>query len=239
MFKIVSDISRLPKDLEAWDKNRRFAVAVGITWTGQEVKGHLRQKMEQVFDKPTRWTLNSLFLKPAKRDDYNAKVFFKDFAPKGTPAGVYLDAQISGGDRNVKRAEQHLRRRGFLKGDMYLVPGRDAKLNAYGNLRKGQVTKALSDVGAQFNPEQNTSKRRKKYFWLTQAGRRPAGIYYRTSGQLRSFMIAVKKPAYRQRLDFYGEARKITHRRLGKNISKAMRKFAPPGKSIGRTLTGK
>lgn len=228
MFKVVSDISRLPKDLEKWDKNRRFAVAVGITWTGQAVKGHLRQKMEEVFDKPTRFTLNSLFLKPAKRDDYNALVFFKDFAGKGTAADVYLDAQISGGDRNVKRSEFHLRKRGFLAGDMYLVPGKDAKLNAYGNLLKGQVTKALSDVGAQFNPEQNTSRSRKKYFWLTRAGRRPAGIYYRTSGQLRSFMIAVKRPAYRRRFDFYGEARKITDKQLGKNISKAMARFAPP-----------
>lgn len=225
MFKVVNDLKRLPADLDKWDKNRRFAVAVGITWTGQGVKKHLQGVMQSVFDKPTRFTLNSLQLKPAKRDDFNSKVFFRDFAPKGTAAGVYLDAQIEGGERRLKRSEQHLQKNGFLPRGYYLVPGKDAKLNAAGNIPKGQVTKALSDVGSQFDPGQNTKRKRKKYFWLPRSGRRLAGFYYRSGGRLHAFMVAVRKPSYRRRFDFTGEARAETNRNLTANIDRATKRF--------------
>lgn len=227
-FKVVTNLSKLPRDVEKWNKNRRFATAVGITWTGQQVKSGLRKEMQDVFDSPTRFTLNALFLKPAKRDDFDAKVFFKDFAPKGTAAGQYLAAQIEGGARKLKRSERHLMRRGFLQRGEYLVPGRDAKLNAAGNITKGQVTKALSDVGAQFNPEQNTTRKRKKYFWLPRRGRRLAGIYWRQGGQLKTFMVAVRRPVYRRRFDFYGTARDITDKNLDKNLDRAFDRFVRP-----------
>lgn len=225
MFKIRTDIARLPKDLNKLNKNARFAVAVGITWTGQGIKKHLRATMQKVFDRPTRFTLNSLQLKPAKRDDWNGKVFFRDFAPKGTAAGQYLDANIAGGGRKLKRSERHLRNRGFLDAGMYLVPGKDVKLNAFGNIPKGQVTKALSDVGAQFNPEQNTKNTKKKFFWLPKAGRRLAGIYFRQGRQTKTFMVAVRKPTYRRRLDFDGESQKVADRTLRPNIDRAMKRF--------------
>ena len=225
-MKVVSNIDKLPRDLKKWDKNRRFATAVGITWTGTDIKDHLRQHMQRVFDRPTRWTLNSLFLKPAKRDDFDAKVFFKDFAPKGTTAGRYLEPQIEGGTRRLKRSEQHLRRGRFLDPGYYLVPGNDAKLNAFGNIPKGQMTKALSDIGAQFNPEQTTTRSAKKYFWLPKAGRRLAGIYSRRGGKLQTFMVAVRKPVYRRRFNFWGEARKTAKQRLIRNIDRAMARFA-------------
>lgn len=225
MFKIIDNLAKLPKDVEKWDKNRRFAVAVGITWTAGDVKNHIRKTMATVFDKPTRWTLNSMGMKPAKRDDYDAKVFFKDFAPKGRPAGKYLGAEIEGGDRALKRSEWHFRNRGYLPQGMYLVPGDDAKLNAYGNIPASTMTKALSDCGAQFDSKQNTTKSKKKYFWLPRAGRRLAGIYFRQGGRLKTLMVAVRKPAYRKRLDFYGEARKVTDTRLTKNVDKALERY--------------
>lgn len=225
LLKIVSDIARLPKDIEKWDKNRRFATAVGITWTGLDIRKGMQAHMREVFDRPTRFTLNSLGLKPAKRDDFDGRVFFRDFAPKGTAAGRYLDAQIAGGERKLKRSEKHLRRRGFLERGLYLVPGKGAKLNAAGNIPKGQVTKALSDIGAQFDPGQNTKRARKKYFWLPRSGRRLAGIYYRQGGRLIALMVAVRKPVYRRRLDFYGESRRITNKRLNTNIDRAVKRF--------------
>lgn len=224
-FKIATDLAKLPRDLNKWNKNARFAVAVGITWTGQDIKKHIRATMQEVFDRPTRFTLNSLQLKPAKRDDWNGKVFFRDFAPKGTAAGAYLDANIQGGSRKLKRSERHLKNKGFLDAGMYLVPGKDVKLNAFGNIPKGQVTKALSDVGAQFNPEQNTKNTRKRFFWLPKAGRRLAGIYFRRGGQTKSFMVAVRKPTYRSRLDFEGEAQQTADKKLIPNIDRAMKRF--------------
>lgn len=227
MFSIKTDLARLPKDLKQLNKNTRFAVAVGITWTGQAIKKHLQQTMTKVFDKPTRWTLNSLQLKPAKRDNWNGKVFFRDFAPKGTAAGKYLDAQIEGGTRSLKRSERHLKNKGFLDAGYYLVPGKDAKLNAFGNITKGQVTKALSDVGGQFNPEQNTKNKKKKFFWMDKKGRRLAGIYYRQGGALKSFMVAVRRPVYRRRLDFTGESQRVADKVLKPNIDKALDRFKP------------
>ena len=227
MFKIATNLGKLPRDLQKFMARSRFAVAVGITWTGQDIKKELQAEMQAVFDRPTRFTLNSLGIKPATKRDLNGKVFFRDFAPKGVAAGRYLESQIEGGERRAKRSELHLRKHGRLKRDEFLVPGKGARLNQYGNIPRAQVTKALSDVGVQWDPGQNTKdKKKRKYFWLPKAGRRLAGIYFRQGRKTKSFMVAVRQPAYRRRLDFDGVSRKEADRKLTPNIKKAIKRYA-------------
>lgn len=225
MLKIVDNLSKLPKDVKKWDARRRKAVAIGINWCGWDVRDHLKATMQKEFDRPTPWTLNSMYLKRATADDFDARIKIKDFVPKGIAPVDYLKPQLEGGYRRDKRTELHLRRSGRLQAGMSLVPGHDAKLNKYGNVPKHLFTKALSDIGVQHDPKQNTKRKKKKYFWLPAAGRRLAGIYWRQGGGLRALMVAVRKPAYSRRFDFFGEARSVTDAKLNRSIDRALDRY--------------
>jgi hypothetical protein len=78
--------------------------------------------MKRSLDRPMPYTLNSLYLQRATPANQQARVWFKDFAPKGTPAGKYLMPQVHGGERSDKRFERSLQRAGYLQRGKQLVP---------------------------------------------------------------------------------------------------------------------
>jgi hypothetical protein len=57
-----------------------FVIASSLTKTAVKVKPEIRKEMERVFDRPTRYTLNSIFVQQAKKQDENptARVWLKD-----------------------------------------------------------------------------------------------------------------------------------------------------------------
>src|SRR3990167_4972739 len=67
-----------------------IATAKALTFSAEAAKDGLYESMTRVFDRPTRFTLNSLRLKTANTRDQTAAVYLRDFAGKGTPAPDYL-----------------------------------------------------------------------------------------------------------------------------------------------------
>ncbi len=123
-----------------------FAAARALTWTAQDIQKNSRKWMMRVFDRPTRWTLNAAFVKSANKRTLSAEVYFKDFAPKGTPAGKYLLTQIRGGRRPHTRWEKRLIHSGIMRSNEYAMPGKGLKLNAYGNVPRGVFSKVLAQL---------------------------------------------------------------------------------------------
>lgn len=113
-----------------------------------EIYDAQRAKMSQVFDRPTPYTMNALRRKFPKQTDLVGEVWFKDDTFKGTPAPKYLFPQVYGGKRNLKRHEKALRARGILPVGWWVVPGPDAKFDAYGNQGRGEIVRVLSFLGA-------------------------------------------------------------------------------------------
>lgn len=99
-----------------------------------------------MFDRPTSFTLNSLKVNPAKLGRLEATVEMKNEASKSEPATKWLAPEIFGGRRPEKRLERQLRNQGILPYGKYIVPGAGAKLDAHGNMSRGQITKAVSGV---------------------------------------------------------------------------------------------
>jgi hypothetical protein len=100
-------------------------------------------------------TLNSVKFWPAGRTDKHtgeriseALVFIRDEAPKGTPPAKYLQPQVTGGERPLKRFELAMIRSGRLPSSGFLVPTRKAPKDKYGNLPVGMITRILSDLQA-------------------------------------------------------------------------------------------
>ena len=216
------------------DKLRReqmpYATAKALTATAQAVKKDLQSEMKQVFDRPTPFTLNSIYVKAARKNDLTATVGLKDGAK-------YLYPQIFGGGRKLKNFERALQSRNLLPSGMYAVPGSAAKLDKYGNMSKGQLMQILSALnvaemtsGYLANRLQRMSGRTKKnqaQFFVGKPGNRlPLGVWQRfgfTHGSaVKPVIIFVQKVAYKPRFKFFEVAQATTKREVAAQFYSAL-----------------
>jgi hypothetical protein len=151
-MKLEFDMTDLQRNviepLQASQRRVKAAVAVAFTKVGGLIRDAERAEMEDVFDRPKPYTLNSLYLKPARGNDavVQAEVGLKDQASEGRPATSWLRWQIEGGLRRTTGFEESLIRGGAMPSDMRAVPGRGAKLDAFGNVSRGQMQQVLSQL---------------------------------------------------------------------------------------------
>lgn len=125
-----------------------FAMALAATRIAKRAERELYDEMRQVFDRPTKWTLNSLYVRKATKRTMEALVKLKDDAYKGIAPTKYLAPQIFGGARRWKRHERALQQVGILPAGMYCVPGPAAQMDAFGNMSKSQIIQILSHLRA-------------------------------------------------------------------------------------------
>ena len=228
-----------------------FALAKALTKTAQDVKDAEVKVMQSSLDRPTPYTLNSLFVKPATKINLESMVYFKDksSAGKGNPAANWMQPEIEGGRRNVKRFEVALQRIGVLPKGMYIAPGAACQLDAYGNIPSSLIIQILSyfkAFGEQGYSANITDKRKAalkkgskrtmktgyEYFvsygpgsW---SGRQhlAAGIYKKVDligqGKIKPIMMFVKIPSYYKRFPFFETAQRVVDQKLKSNFDEAM-----------------
>lgn len=214
------DASSLREQVEELNDLEReqlpFATALALTRTAESVEEFLVGQMRTRFDRPTPYTLNSLRVFPATKTKLVARVWMKDEAVKAAPATKWLSPEIYGGQRNDKRAEVMLRAKGILPDGKFVVPGKGAKLDRYGNISRGQLTQALSGVGGfteqgyDANATGSARSRRKgnarRYFVMFDGDRKPLGIAERTGNgrdKLSILLAFVARPSYRKAFPFH------------------------------------
>jgi len=130
---------------------------------------------------------------------------------------------VVGGKRGSKRVEIHLRNRGIIAHDEYLVPSRSAKLNAYGNVTQGWMNKMLSDLGAQHDVAQNSPHSQKARFFVGRFGKNKQKMIVRRVSKTRfiPFMIITKEPKYKKRFDLHGVVQRSVNKHFSKEFKKA------------------
>jgi hypothetical protein len=211
-----------------------YAASTALTRVARRIAvEEMPAEMKRVFDRPTRYTLNSLRVVPAKRDDLRARVYVKDDATNnGTRPEDYLLPQVDGGTRREKRFERAMRYRGLLPNGWRAVPASGAPLDAYGNLRRGEIQRILTATKTTVTgyQDKSTSARSKAnsknapYFGValgkvsivggemvrTRSHLAP-GIYKRTAARgIKPVLIFTSKsPNYRRRLDFAGVSERV------------------------------
>lgn len=193
-----------------------FAISLGVNRTAQKVKTNEAAVLDRRLDRPTPYTRRSLQLQPGRKTNPTAHVWFKDRGyggMKGTPAGDYLLPQVHGGTRPHKGLERAAQRERFLGPTDYLVPGSTAPLDAYGNVRRGVVTKVMSalrlfgEQGYTANAS-HTRRSRKKgnqtRYWFGQV-RGQAAIWERLGqDHVRAlYVVESRAPRYRARFPFF------------------------------------
>lgn len=134
----IKGISGIQAALKKYPRHAHKACAIALNQIGKKLKNEaLIAEMKRVFDRPNRYTLNSLRLDSAKDDKLSAKLWFKE---PNRMRQHYLIAQVIGGQR---------RQKGFEKafGNMQFVPGAGAKLDAFGNISGNTILQIMSVLG--------------------------------------------------------------------------------------------
>jgi len=132
-ISVTSDIHKVIARLsDLKQKQVPAATKWAINNTAVLVKQAEEREINNVFDRPTRFTQNALWTQWARQGNMEATVKIKDHAVKGTAAIKYLSAQIDGGPRRHKGFEKLLISKGAMPSNMYAVPSRTVKRDSYG-----------------------------------------------------------------------------------------------------------
>jgi hypothetical protein len=152
---ITMNISQVLSTFDAVKRDQvPFALARALTRTVGKAKPALQDGMRSSFDRPTRYTLNSVYSTPATKAKLEATVGIKDglATSKGTPASKYLAPEVYGGGRRIKRFERALINAGIMLPGYYaIVPSKGswaAKVDAFGNIPASFVVRLLSYLQA-------------------------------------------------------------------------------------------
>lgn len=247
MIKIdTSQLNRAIKAVADLKKQATFAATVAVNRTAKTIKSTLVEEMRSKFDRPTPMVLNSIMLRPATRNKPEAEVWLKnrEIGGKQTRSMAELIGhQFKGGGRTTKRIEMRLYRMGILPQGMFVAPGRGAKLDAYGNLRRGDVTPMLTQLGAFVEPgirsmSDRTYSRLLKRGTLAASGRGKGRKIRRSEyivkagvgifkvlgpGRVAPVLVFIREPSYAKRIDFEGIGQRVANENLGVEFNRAFK----------------
>lgn len=202
-----------------------------VNWTAYEAQDALKNRMQVVFDRPTRWTLNAFHVWRATKSERFAVVGERPSAEQRH----YLKVQNSGGPRPQTSLEKLMSFRvvtaQILRTVIPAAGGRfeGARLDAYGNWSSGERNQVLSSIKAQRDRTANTTARSAKRarnratYFVPQHGLAP-GVYRRRGADdipVRVLKFSDKVPVYRPLLDFEGVVAKTYRERLAPNVKRA------------------
>lgn len=249
---ITSNLADVRRQLADFS-DRRFnaALATALTRTAAQVRTEVLARMPTLLDRPSPYTLRQLryvgasanrlaaavgFNVVSVTDQMGAPIGFRDLGAGETPAGRYLQPQIAGGSRQRKRLEVALAAIGALPAGWFITPGQGAKIDAYGNVSRGQIIQVLSQLrvqlvaGTQRNMAQGAAgiaaqrKAGGRFFVVQPGGRTQPGIYQREfiGRNVTPVFVFVKSASYRKRFDFDGIAGGLADRILPDQVQRSL-----------------
>lgn len=119
-ISVSTNVKEFTKGLSTFAfRQMPFATATALTSLARIVQHGEQEAMQSVFDRPTPFTVNSVAVKPARKDDLQALVFVKDIA------AAYLQPYEFGGKNKLNSKA--------------LLNPKGAPLNQYGNLSKSKL----------------------------------------------------------------------------------------------------
>lgn len=217
-MKVKVDTGPAVRHLERTQRNIRYATAIALTKTAKRLQAMAESEVGRVFAQPTSFVRKGFYVKPATVDRPIAIVGIKDKQAK------VLLPHITGGRRPQKLFEQRLAN-DDAKASGYWVPGQGIKLNASGNLTKGQIKQIVAGL--------SRSGKFSDLFVGKPRGmpNAPFGIWARNvkgrgrkaESALVPLLIRIEQPSYRKRFDFYDIAEKHAQRIFTEEFNRAFR----------------
>lgn len=236
-MKLEIDVTQLTKKLDAVAKrNLPFALSQALNRTAEQAQKSATAGLK-VFDQPVPFTQKSVFIRRTTKAQFKtglfAEVFLRDEAFKGTPPVKYLEPEVRGGGRRLKRFERALQHEGIMGPNEWAMPSRALKLNQYGNVSSGMITSILSQLESSPDNLQNVTRRSKQrlrkqgkrlYFTPRPGSKLKPGVYVRTGRRPKSggdprdvrpvLLFVSDAPTYRPRYQFFAIVTKVHTRRF-------------------------
>jgi hypothetical protein len=222
---------------------------VALNKTAEKAREAVRTDMTKVFDRPTPFVINSLRVKYATKTNLRAEVAFKDKNSAESSRSM-VEPHVLGGKRRFKAMEGRLRRMGLLPSGWYAVPGAAAKVDAFGNMGKGQISQLLNVLGTYsesgFNKANAATRGRlakggrksSQYglygfaYWVNLVGTKSGshlapGVYQRIKTgfgtSLKPVLVFVPATSYSKRLDFFGVVQRTADREFPAEFAKSFK----------------
>lgn len=236
------DAERMLSDVQR--RQLPFALSVAINNTAKDVQDEL-SGATRVFDRPRSFTVRGTVMTRSTKTNLTAVVALKSRNAGGTPVNEYLQAEVEGGRRADKRSEVLLQRAGILPPGYQTRPGSGARLDAYGNMSRGQVVQILSYFRA-FGLVSTSGRARGRSGTQTASQklnrsakpRRPSelfivpdgmaglatGVWQRTGKQIKPILIFIRPPSYKPIYKFEEVARKAVTLKFNANFNQAFRR---------------
>lgn len=193
----MTGLEQVQKQLDTLQKQLPYIAARSATTVARQVQQGLSKQMTSIFDKPTPFIQNSLFVTPATKSTLIATVAFKDRMPNGNAPEKYIKEHIAGGKRNMKPFERRLVSQGVLPAGMKVVPGREVRVDRFGNMSR----KLMTDVLHAVSKKQDA---RSKYFIADRTSHLAQGVWERLAKRhIRPVMLFVNAAEYQRRFHFY------------------------------------
>jgi hypothetical protein len=232
----MSAVNALARDMNVEFSQRRInaAAATALTYTALDGKKAVEREMRAVLDRPNPYTMRQVRIESARADKLQAAVEWKDDYGYTVP---YLLPQVEGGSRRAKRFEKALQAAGHLPQGWFAVPAPGARLDAFGNISRGQIIQILSQLritllagttrNLSFDARKQINAQRRaggRFFVIKPGAKKQAGVYQREfyGRDVTPVLFFVRSVRYRQRLDFDGVVRREVAQRLPVHIERTV-----------------
>ncbi|RAI42918.1 hypothetical protein CH341_16930 [Rhodoplanes roseus] len=210
-----------------------FVLAYALTKSMQDAREAEQAEMVSVFDRPTRYTLNSIQVVPATKRLLTAEIRFKEF-PR--PAWKWLGPEVAGGSRKHKAFERALLIRGLMQVGEFAVPGRGVRLDASGNIPGSTIVQILSQLGAleyksgytanmTAKSKARATKKARGQFFVSGGTTAPRGIYKRVGHKAVPIILFVRGVSYEKRLPYYETARRVVPAAFRRHFAAGWQRF--------------
>ncbi len=134
-------------------------IADATNETAYYVLNKYKQQLPQYLDRPTPWTVNSMYVKRATPSDLDGSVQWKNTNGNNS-AGQYLQPETFGGNRAQKPFERALQTQGLMPQGYVAVPTEHAPIDSFGNVPPAFLNQVLNYLKA--NPQAIAAKQIKK-----------------------------------------------------------------------------
>jgi hypothetical protein len=235
----TKDVERMLGDLS---RKMPSTVARALTKTAFDARDQVKGWLPRLLDRPTPWTMRSLFVFPAEKDDLRSAVAFKHelgrlprSAMDRVTAASSMRAQVFGGDRALKASEKTLLSNGITsRARPYLIPAKGARLDKYGNVTGAFMNKVLftgvargsASQGYHLPLDRSARRGRPSHFFVMYRGGQAVGIYKRTGrgghGRPLPVFLFSATANYRSRVPFNNIVEKYVARQLPKRIEESI-----------------
>jgi len=228
---IEIEFSELPRTVQRALQVFEVPLSNALNKTAPIILAELREEMKQVFDKPTPYALNGFRVLYSKPANPVLGIKLKDEQVRGGSRAVnFLGPEIEGGNRSQKRTERAFIAKGTLAEGAYLMPGKGAQKDQYGNMSRQQIQQILADVRAYRDEKQRSKKRSgrggQQYFigreFKSGLGRT---IFRGVTGRAIPVLVPVKNVSYKKRFDFFGTVSKAFDDNIEKIYDEEVLKF--------------